>query len=807
MNIPLKNPLLGRPLRALGKSPILRFAALLTATAFAPLSAHAFDYIVTSTADSGVGTLRQALTDANASAANDTITFDETSTFVSKQTITLGGSQLPVGKAQATSATNNGGTISITGPTAGVVIAGNNASRIFSVNAHARATLNGLTISGGRAPNTNTKGGSIFVNPNATLAVNTCTISGNSAAQTGGGIHNAGTVTVSNSTISGNTATGNGGGIYNESTGNTTLRNSTITGNTANSGGGIFNVGGSTLTTINATISGNTATAGGGGGVFNNGGTFSSSNSIIAVNTPGNISGNQPSGSNNIVSDSATAAQIGLDSGLKNNGGPTETIALLSNGTAVNTGSNAAANLNNLNNDQRGTGFDRIIGGTVDIGAFENETPNTAPTVAPTITPTSPTTNQTITVNPNGNDADGDMLTYVYTFSVNDTQKQSGSSETFDLGVAGNGDKGQTVSVSVVVTDANASSATGTAQVTVANSAPTLANASFNGTTGTAFSQQLIGSDADGDSLTYSTTDALPNGLALSSDGAITGTPTTSGNFTVTVAVSDSTSSGSAQISFVIAQGNVNTPPTLNNKTFTAGLGVPFSTQLLGSDPDMGDTLAYVATDALPSGLMLSQEGVLSGTPNVAGTFRFGVTVSDGRGGSATARFAFVVRNVPAGTDSVAPVITRNALPASGTRDDFAARTLGGKVRDMVQSGVLASGVKRVLIQLRSGDNKQAYNGSTFTSDLTKNYYIASLTAGGVDDERDYSRPLSFLPADLAPNDYILLLYPQDKAGNYSAEYIAFTVTAPATSMSAPAKVAPGRSAPAVSSKGSGGES
>ena len=59
---------------------------------------------------------------------------------------------------------------------------------------------------------------------------------------------------------------------------------------------------------------------------------------------------------------------------LANNGGPTQTMALLPGSPAIDAGSNALAvdaNGNPLTTDQRGAGFPRIVNGTVDIGAYE----------------------------------------------------------------------------------------------------------------------------------------------------------------------------------------------------------------------------------------------------------------------------------------------------------------------------------------------------------------------------------------------------------------------------------------------------
>ena len=65
------------------------------------------------------------------------------------------------------------------------------------------------------------------------------TISGNTAAYSGGGIDNNGTVTVSHSTIARNRAA-SGGGIYNDSYETNTLTCSRVDGNTPDD---LFNLG------------------------------------------------------------------------------------------------------------------------------------------------------------------------------------------------------------------------------------------------------------------------------------------------------------------------------------------------------------------------------------------------------------------------------------------------------------------------------------------------------------------------------------------------------------------------------------
>lgn len=104
----------------------------------------------------------------------------------------------------------------------------------------------------------------------------------------GGGVDtvftiDSGTVTLSGLTITNGSAYV-GGGIYNE-TGTVTISNSTISGNTAGLlGGGILNYRG-TLTVSKSTISGNAAGLDG-GGIFNYLGMLSLTNTQVVNNTP-----------------------------------------------------------------------------------------------------------------------------------------------------------------------------------------------------------------------------------------------------------------------------------------------------------------------------------------------------------------------------------------------------------------------------------------------------------------------------------------------------------------------------------------
>ncbi len=231
-------------------------------------------WTVTSTNDSGAGSLRAAL----GSAANgDTIDFSLTY----PATIALTSGPLTIGAS-----------LTISGPgAANLFISGNNATTVFLVNG-VTATISGITIENGNAGG----GAGGGINNGGTLTVSDCTFSGNTSQGYGGGaISNGSTLTVSNSTFSGNSTVGGwGGGIYNFGT--ATIINSTFSNNSAvisgqvgGQGGGIYD--GGTMALVNDTFYGNSANTaqGGGGAIWDKDGILTMKGTILA---------NSPSGGN-----------------------------------------------------------------------------------------------------------------------------------------------------------------------------------------------------------------------------------------------------------------------------------------------------------------------------------------------------------------------------------------------------------------------------------------------------------------------------------------------------------------------------
>jgi uncharacterized repeat protein (TIGR01451 family) len=313
----------------------------------------------------------------------------------------------------------------------GATLDGRGSGPVVTVDLAATVVVNDLTITGGNSADRGggiyNKGGTVTLNnstvegnaagagggvdsrfrgisfPGA-LTLNNTAVSDNRAA-VGGGVYADGDLTVNNSSVTGNSATGyGGGGIYSPGGESFTLNSSTISGNSGDVGGGIATPAG---TIENSTISGNSAIEYG-GGIYKG---FTGSLSIESSTISGNSAGLDGGGiwgayittfSNTIVADQtaggnctvfATDGGYNLDdgtscgfssannslsntaplldpAGLQDNGGPTQTIALLLGSPAIDaipSGVNGCGTT--IATDQRGVG--RPQGPGCDIGAFE----------------------------------------------------------------------------------------------------------------------------------------------------------------------------------------------------------------------------------------------------------------------------------------------------------------------------------------------------------------------------------------------------------------------------------------------------
>ncbi|MBJ6764951.1 putative Ig domain-containing protein [Myxococcaceae bacterium JPH2] len=170
---------------------------------------------------------------------------------------------------------------------------------------------------------------------------------------------------------------------------------------------------------------------------------------------------------------------------------------------------------------------------------------------------------------------------------------------------------------------------------------------------------------------TFTVAGALPSGLTLSSEGSLSGTPSTTGSgFSLAITVTDAngrTASRTVALS-------VYAPPDVTSASLPIALiGQPYSATLTASGGKAGLSWA-VTSGGLPMGLSLSSSGVLSGTPTGdAATFSATFTITDANGHVASRSLTLTLSSPLLVTTSTLPDATVGqaysaTLAASGGR-------------------------------------------------------------------------------------------------------------------------------------------
>ncbi|MFT3746148.1 MAG: MBG domain-containing protein [Pyrinomonadaceae bacterium] len=675
--------------------------------------------VVTNTNDAGAGSLRQAVLDACPGA---TITFAPAVTG----TIALSTGEITIDKG-----------INIHGPGANVLtVSGSNLSRIFGLTGSSTLSirLSDLTLANGQS----SIGGGAIVN-NSFLYVARCAFSNNSASSAGGGaIRNDGTMSVIDSTFNANSAA-SGGAIWNLAVLN--VMNSTFSGNAATSqGGAIFDIGNFDI--FSSTFSGNTAPNT--GGILSSG-SSSITNTIIA-NSSGGDCGGFLYGHHNLIEVPTGGILCGMTTGvngnitgidpnlgpLANNGGPTQTFALLSGSPAINVGGEITTLNGAINN---ATTTITIAGPTFtgqptfDSGQviqIDNEQMLVTAASAGSFT-------MTVTRGANGTTA----ATHANGAAVNPAFDQRGVGFPRRFGAAADIGAFEVPNTPPTITPAvgvgrQQGSPSSNSQIATAGDAETALNALTLAVNG--------GATATVNGVTVTLTDSNagatginpnPAGAVFADVVAVCGATTATFNLTVTDGGSLSTTG------VLTVTVSANTPPTLSYapQSVVAGSTPTFGTA--NGPSDNGTPLGSVTLQSITpvtggaGGLTLSvnpttgQVQVL--TALITGSYTVAISVADNCGQATTATFTV---NVTCPTITVNPATMPNAAVNAAYGQTFSASPVGGNYSFAVTSGALPAGLTL--------NSNGSFSGAPTTAG-TFNFRITATGFGGCTGFRDYS--------------------------------------------------------------------
>ena len=249
------------------------------------------------------------------------------------------------------------------------------AGGVYSAGAGSSLALIDSTVRSNQA--VNGEGGGFFAGGAALLQGSTLNAN---AAAFGGGVYvdNGGQAKLVNSTLGGNTANRDGGGLLNQATGTAQLYSVTIAENQSDAdlngsglGGGVFNTAGGLVEFRNTLIGRNFETLFSGGRYRSVPGDCSGQLTAIGANLLDSYDSSRCTFNGAVTSLIVTDPMTGE---LAENGGPTQTYALLPGSLAINRGTAAGCTRpdgRSLNQDQRGVYRPFPFGGRCDIGAYE----------------------------------------------------------------------------------------------------------------------------------------------------------------------------------------------------------------------------------------------------------------------------------------------------------------------------------------------------------------------------------------------------------------------------------------------------
>lgn len=576
---------------------------------------------VTTTNDSGSGSLRSALTTANAAGFAD-IDFSATGTIQLATTLPALTGQAAVIGPGASRLTISGSSPDVQG---------------LVLNAGAQATVYGLTIANG-----NGHVGGAIDNEGGTLAVIDSAFTGNSASS-GGAIASSGSLTVSNSFFSANSAPdcGSGGAIFNNS-GTGLVVGSTFLNNSApcpavlgGRGGAIFNYLGA-FTITGSTFAGNSAVNGNGGAILNGGSlTMASStvsgnsasegsglwsdvtatliNSIVAGNTGSDVDGDDcydcgTQSANNLISTPGNVVAPQLSPAQVNGAaGVLSTMIPLPGSPAICAGL-ATALAAGTTTDQRGfprlnTTYTGYSAGhpCLDFGAVQTNYSAVQFVVQPSYT----AVNTAITPSP--------------ALEILETNTATGARDAVNgvsLTVAYSGGATEIAGALTAATTAGAATFSGLVPNTIgtgfvlSSSTPVLAGTTLTAASNpfdvspalvvslAALPSAMVGAGYPAQTLTVPngtapytwavTSGALPTGLHLSTAGLLSGTPTAAGSFSFTITARDAHNiSGSQAGTLTVAKAGTTTALQLSATSLKPGSDLTLTAQVTAATSGM----------------------------------------------------------------------------------------------------------------------------------------------------------------------------------------------------------------------------
>ena len=262
---------------------------------------------------------------------------------------------------------------------------------------------------------------------------------------------------------------------------------------------------------------------------------------------------------------------------------------------------------------------------------------------------------------------------------------------------------------------------------------PTITPAIPTATAGIPYSNTIQQYGAVGTPAWSITAGAVPPGMAFNtSNGTVSGTPTTAGNYNFTVQVTDSAANmgslafTSKVLIFVSDAAPLVAPPYVTPNLPTATAGIPYSNTLYQTGATGAVTWNFTGTP--PSGLSFNANGTITGTPTTAGTHNFTAQAMDSQGN--TGSLAFTLKVLIFVSYSTAPILNSslpNATAGIPFSDTIQQSGAVGGVTWSITSGALPPGS----LTLTTGNGGNGVLAGTPSTAGTYNFTAQAMDSQG----------------------------------------------------------------------------
>jgi len=306
------------------------------------------------------------------------------------------------------------------------------------------------------------------------------------------------------------------------------------------------------------------------------------------------------------------------------------------------------------------------------ITVTETVAENNAPTIGGTPT-TAVYRNASYSFTPTSADADGDTLT----FTIQNKPDWAVFNQSTGA-LTGTAVAGTYSGIVITVSDGTDNTSMDAFAITVTNRVPSISGTpSASADTGASYSFTPTGSDADGDTLTYSIQNKPSWATFSTTTGALTGT-TTAGTFTnIIITVSDGIATTDLAAFSITVEDPNNAPTIGGTPTTSLYVNTAYSFTPTSGDAD-SDTLTFSIENKPDWATFSTTTGALTGTPTVSGTYSdIVISVSDGTASVSLASFDIEVQNhAPSISGTPTAVMSGEAFSFTPTASDDDGDTL-----------------------------------------------------------------------------------------------------------------------------------